>query len=752
MSVTVSGTEPLHRALGLTDDEWRASPRSSAGSPTTSSSPSTRSCGASTARTSRRGSTCAGSRPRAPGVLVGPGRERRGDRRRRRDRGGHPHREPQPPLGHRALPGGGDRRRGHPARHLHDGRPAARGDGPALLRPARRRRASAGCSRGSSAGISGYGNSVGRADGRRRADLRPLLRRQPARERALPRGAARRAARARRGVGRRATWPCCSARRTGRDGIGGVSACSPRRGSRARTRRRRRRQAAERAGRRPLRGEAAHRGVPRAARRGAGRRASRTSGAPGSACATSETAARGGVGMDVDVAAVPLREPGMAPFEVMTCGEPGADARHRHARTTWTRWPRSVRAGRSARPWSAGSPRRRARRGRPAGGRLRMLDGLDGEVLAEVPAASLADDAPLYDRPMRAARRPRRAPRRRPDDDEPVGSRSRRPARAARRPAWVYRQYDHQLFLNTVVGPGRDAALLRWPARGCPPATRARRHDRLQPALVRARPAGRHRARSWPRAWQPRLRRARPLAVVNCLNFGNPEHPEVMWQLSEAVDGMAEACRGLGLPVIGGNVCLYNESGGADIDPTPVVGVLRRGRRARTAGRPGMGWRRGATRRARRCARAPSRRAVPARRAALGRASGAAGAAVRLPALDLRCPPAARRPGGRAGGRDRCRRRRARLRCPRRVRRRARRRAGRDGAAADAASAPRSGRRTATPSCSPSSRSRVVVATADPTRCVPSARRGRRAASAVLGTAGGTGCAVASWSTWRWPT
>jgi phosphoribosylformylglycinamidine synthase len=62
--------------------------------------------------------------------------------------------------------------------------------------------------------------------------------------------------------------------------------------------------------------------------------------------------------------------------------------------------------------------------------------------------------------------------------------------------------------------------------------------------------------------------------VVNCLNFGNPEHPEVMWQLSEAIDGMSEACIALGLPVIGGNVSFYNESGGRDIDPTPVVGVV----------------------------------------------------------------------------------------------------------------------------------------------------------------------------------
>jgi phosphoribosylformylglycinamidine synthase len=67
---------------------------------------------------------------------------------------------------------------------------------------------------------------------------------------------------------------------------------------------------------------------------------------------------------------------------------------------------------------------------------------------------------------------------------------------------------------------------------------------------------------------------ARPVALVDCMNFGNPEHPEVMWQLSEAIDGMAEACRALGVPVVGGNVSLYNESRGADIDPTPIVGLL----------------------------------------------------------------------------------------------------------------------------------------------------------------------------------
>jgi phosphoribosylformylglycinamidine synthase len=87
---------------------------------------------------------------------------------------------------------------------------------------------------------------------------------------------------------------------------------------------------------------------------------------------------------------------------------------------------------------------------------------------------------------------------------------------------------------------------------------------------------------------------ASPVAVVDCLNFGNPEHPEVMWQLSETVDGLAEACRALGLPVIGGNVSLYNESAGADIDPTPVLGVLGLVDVLRHRP-PGMGWAEGSS-------------------------------------------------------------------------------------------------------------------------------------------------------------
>ena len=289
-------------------------------------------------------------------------------------------------------------------------------------------------------------------------------------------------------------------------------------------------------------------------------------GGAGLACATSETAGRGGVGMDVDVSAVPRREEGMEPWEVMT-----SESQERMlAIVTPESWPavaaicakwevRATVIGTVTAPDPAG------------GGRLRIRDGKEGPVLADVPAASLSDDAPLYDRPRRApARGASHAPPPAPPDDCAADLLA-----LLRSPRWVYRQYDHQLFLNTVVGPGADAALLRLAGPGLPASERG-------VALT---------TDSNPRACalDPRVGTglvlaeavanlacvgATPVAVVNCLNFGNPEHPEVMWQLSECIDGMAEACRAFGLPVIGGNVSFYNESGGADIDPTPVLGVL----------------------------------------------------------------------------------------------------------------------------------------------------------------------------------
>lgn len=288
-------------------------------------------------------------------------------------------------------------------------------------------------------------------------------------------------------------------------------------------------------------------------------------GGAGLTCATSETASNGGMGMDVDVSAVPRREDGMEPFEVMT-----SESQERMlAIVTPDGLDEVLRlCGR----WEVDA----TVVGKVvSGGRLRILDGFEGEVLADVPASSLHDAAPLYDRPRAA-----------PDDRE-----SRRAADpGAPDPAdctaavrdqlcdttWVHRQYDHQLFLNTVEPPGGDAAVLRLkhPTTGvdtgrglalttdgnhlwCAVDPRLGTTATVAESVVNLACVG-----------------ARPLAVVNCLNFGNPEHPEVMWQLSEAIDGMADACRAFGLPVVGGNVSLYNETDGIDIDPTPVLGLL----------------------------------------------------------------------------------------------------------------------------------------------------------------------------------
>jgi phosphoribosylformylglycinamidine synthase subunit PurL len=290
-------------------------------------------------------------------------------------------------------------------------------------------------------------------------------------------------------------------------------------------------------------------------------------GGAGLSCATSETASRANVGMDVYVSEVPRREPGMEPFEVMT-----SESQERMLAIVkpedldvfmqvCDRW--EVRAS------VVGTV--------IEGGRLRVLDRPGGDVLAEVPASSLDSGAPLLDRP------------RRPPDDLAV--RQEDTAERALEPPvdcgqdvlkllcdtrWIWTQYDHQLFLNTVVGPGGDAAVLRLkhPTTG---------RDTGRGVAITT--DGNHR---WC-ALDPRRGTAlivaeavanlacvgaEPAALVNCLNFGNPEHPEVMWQLSEAIDGMSEACRRLSLPVVGGNVSLYNETRGRNIDPTPIVAAV----------------------------------------------------------------------------------------------------------------------------------------------------------------------------------
>jgi phosphoribosylformylglycinamidine synthase len=293
-------------------------------------------------------------------------------------------------------------------------------------------------------------------------------------------------------------------------------------------------------------------------------------GGAGLACATSETAGRAGMGMDVDVVAVPRREPGMEPYEVLTSESqermlaivtPGDRAAVEEVCRRFE--VRATVIGTVTAPAGAD------------GGRLRILDGPGGAVLADVPAASLSDDAPLYDRPLAP---PADLARRRADDPAALAPPADCGAEILAMVAdssWVWHQYDHQLFLNTVAGPGGDAAVLRLAAPGLPPSRRglALSTD-SNPRWCAVDPRAGTALTVAESALNVACTGARPVALVNCLNFGNPEHPVVMWELSESIDGMAEACRGLDIPVIGGNVSLYNESAGADIDPTPVVAVL----------------------------------------------------------------------------------------------------------------------------------------------------------------------------------
>ncbi len=294
-------------------------------------------------------------------------------------------------------------------------------------------------------------------------------------------------------------------------------------------------------------------------------------GGAGLSCATSESAAHARLGMDVDASRVPRREPNMSPVEVMTSESQErmlavvAPESLAAVEEVCRRWEVKVTAiGVVTAPDASGV------------GRLRILDGGDGTVAADVPAASLVDEAPRYRRPLSP---PSDLAARRADDPsglpvppDPGGDL----LALLADPAPIYRQYDHQLFLNTVVGPGEgDATVLKLAAPGIP-----WRHKALalsadgNPGWCTVDPRAGAAATVAESALNVSCTGAVPLALVNCLNFGNPQHPEVMWQLSETIDGMSEACEALSIPVVGGNVSLYDESAGRDIDPTPVVAVV----------------------------------------------------------------------------------------------------------------------------------------------------------------------------------
>ncbi|HEU0097892.1 MAG TPA: phosphoribosylformylglycinamidine synthase subunit PurL [Allosphingosinicella sp.] len=288
-------------------------------------------------------------------------------------------------------------------------------------------------------------------------------------------------------------------------------------------------------------------------------------GAAGLTSSSVEMASKGGVGLELDMNAVPCRETGMTPYEMMLSEsqermlmvlKPGREA---EAEAIFRKWELDFAV--IGRVTEAG----------PDGGHLVLR--WNGETAADIPLAPLADDAPCYDRPFT----PTPAPA--PLADAP-GSADvaadlialmASPDLASRR--WIWEQYDHMVGADTVQRPGGDAAVVRVHGTGKGLAITTD----VTPRYCRADPVEGGR-----QAIAEAYRNlcsvgATPLAATDCLNFGNPQRPEIMGQLVGCIEGMAEACRALDFPIVSGNVSLYNETKAEDgssnaILPTPAIG------------------------------------------------------------------------------------------------------------------------------------------------------------------------------------
>jgi phosphoribosylformylglycinamidine synthase subunit PurL len=292
-------------------------------------------------------------------------------------------------------------------------------------------------------------------------------------------------------------------------------------------------------------------------------------GAAGITCATSETADRAATGIAIDLEAVPRREPGMEPFEVMV-------SESQERMLAIVRPERFEAVAATCERW-----------GLPCAVIGRVTDDGDvtvreaGRELARIPAAALTSDAIVHGRLAAPPERRRLAPapgapevasdqlpERGMDPGAVLVALLGSPNLASRRA--VYEQYDSTVGASTVAGPGRGAAVIRVPGTSSAlvAATDANAAvggvDPWLGAALSVAEATRNVS----------ITGARPLGVTNCLNFGDPTRPEAFWQLSEAVRGLGDACRALGLPVTGGNVSLYNESPRGAILPTPEIGVV----------------------------------------------------------------------------------------------------------------------------------------------------------------------------------
>jgi phosphoribosylformylglycinamidine synthase II len=287
-------------------------------------------------------------------------------------------------------------------------------------------------------------------------------------------------------------------------------------------------------------------------------------GAAGLTSSSSEMASRGGMGIEIDLARVPQRETGMTPYEIMLSESQErmllvADrGREREVFGVFSKWGLdAVEIGKVT-----------------DDGKLRVLD--HGRVVAEIPAHAIAEEGPRYERPIAAPASPAGAAGpffefAAAGADLTKNFRALLASPAIASKYWITEQYDSMVRTNTRFGPGAsDAAVLRLKEteRGLALSTDGNGRWCFFSPRVGAMHAVAEAARN------VACSGARPVAATNCLNFGNPEKPEVMWQFSEAVDGIAEACRALEIPITGGNVSFYNETLGKPIYPTPILGVL----------------------------------------------------------------------------------------------------------------------------------------------------------------------------------
>ena len=283
-------------------------------------------------------------------------------------------------------------------------------------------------------------------------------------------------------------------------------------------------------------------------------------GAAGLTCSTCEMGSRGGTGIEIELDRVPQRETGMTPYEIML-----SESQERMLLVAAK--GRENEVFRVFRKWGLDA----VEIGTVTGdGLLRVRQ--HGQVVAEIPNRELADEAPLYDRPhahkSTERARGRGGERASVSSDEALIALLGSVDICSKR--YIWEQYDYMVRTNTIAGPGADAAVVRIKENGVSVAMSLdgnSRYCRLSPregAMLAVAECCRNLATVG----------AQPVAATNCLNFGNPERPEIMEQLVDAIEGMSEACRFFDTPITGGNVSLYNETLGEGIWPTPVIGIV----------------------------------------------------------------------------------------------------------------------------------------------------------------------------------